>query len=407
MKFRAIVIYGALISAFLSILAWPAYAELACDNKLVIDGRWSEEKINNWYAEQLWLVGANYLPRNAVNQLEMWQEDTFSPEIIDEELGWAEAVGMNTMRVFLHDLAWKRDQEGFLDRMDQFLVIASKHNIRPMFVIFDDVWHPAPKIGKQPEPIPHLHNSRWVQSPGKAILGQPSRHDELELYVKAVLERFGQDERVLAWDLYNEPGNMIENSYGVTGEDIELRDKSKFSMMLLRKVFCWAREANPSQPLSASVWPGAGGERKPISNPVTLEPQSIKDLHPLNQFMLMNSDFINWHSYEPVGEFAADIRALSTLGRPLFLTEYLVRDRGDKTNRFEYFMPIGKAFRVAMYHWGLVDGKSQTKYPWVTWEEKWTYPPEIWSHDFFRADGQPYDSEEAALFKRMTNSTPN
>ena len=82
--------------------------------------RWTEQKANEWYAKQPWLVGSNYIPRSAINELEMWQEATFNPEQIDQELGWAESLGMNTMRVFLHDLLWQQDAEGFKKRIDQF-----------------------------------------------------------------------------------------------------------------------------------------------------------------------------------------------------------------------------------------------------------------------------------------------
>ena len=121
-----------------------------------------------WYSAQPWLVGANYVPATAINELEMWQADTFDPARIDLELGWAEAIGMNTMRVFLHDLAWQQDPAGYKRRIDQFLGIAEKHNIRPMFVLFDSVWDPFPALGQQRAPTPGVHNSGWVQSPGEA-----------------------------------------------------------------------------------------------------------------------------------------------------------------------------------------------------------------------------------------------
>src|SRR5438045_5946418 len=65
--------------------------------------RWSEQKANSWYQQQPWVVGSDYIPASAINELEMWQAETFDPKQIDKELGWAEGLGMNTMRVFLHD----------------------------------------------------------------------------------------------------------------------------------------------------------------------------------------------------------------------------------------------------------------------------------------------------------------
>ncbi|HEX5915975.1 MAG TPA: hypothetical protein VFY54_22950, partial [Rubrobacter sp.] len=131
----------------------------------------------------------------------MWQADTFDPETIDRELGWAADLGFNSMRVFLHDLLWA-DSEALLGRVEQFLEVAESHDIGAVLVLFDGVWDPKPKPGKQREPRPHVHNSRWVQSPGAEILGDPGRHDELEPYVSGVIERFRSDARIHAWDLF-------------------------------------------------------------------------------------------------------------------------------------------------------------------------------------------------------------
>src|SRR5690348_4538476 len=122
---------------------------------------WSAEKANTWYSQHKWICGANFLPSNAINQLEMWQAQTFDPATIDRELGWAADIGFNTVRTFLHDLAWEVDPCGFKQRLSQFLEIASRHGIRPMLVIFDDCWNSDPKIGPQPVPQAGVHNSGW------------------------------------------------------------------------------------------------------------------------------------------------------------------------------------------------------------------------------------------------------
>ena len=126
--------------------------------------RWTAEKANAWYGAQAWPVGSDYIPADAINQMEMWQGDTFDPKRIDLELGWAEGLGMNTMRVFLHDLLWQQDRDGFEKRVDAFLAIAEKHHIRPMLVLFDSCWDPEPKLGPQRAPMQGVHNSGWVQS---------------------------------------------------------------------------------------------------------------------------------------------------------------------------------------------------------------------------------------------------
>src|SRR3954454_1767268 len=125
--------------------------------------QWSVEQAEEWYEKQPWLVGCNFGPSTAINQLEMWQADTFDLKTIDRELGLAEGLGFTSIRVFLHHLLWEQDQEGFQKRMERFLDIADRHKIGVMFVLFDSVWDPHPKLGKQREPQPGLHNSGWVQ----------------------------------------------------------------------------------------------------------------------------------------------------------------------------------------------------------------------------------------------------
>src|SRR5450432_3159142 len=211
---------------------------------------WPAKQANDWYAQQPFLVGSNFIPSTAINQLEMWQADTFDLPTIDRELGFAEGLGMNTMRVFLHNLLWQQDSQGFLQRMDQFLQVADKHHIRITFVIFDSVWDPYPKLGKQREPRPHVHNSGWVQSPGADMLQNPSRwNTQLKPYVEGVIGHFRDDKRVLMWDLMNEPDN---NNPPYKGK--ELSRKVQPSLNLLQKEWNWARHANPSQPLTSGVW---------------------------------------------------------------------------------------------------------------------------------------------------------
>src|SRR6201996_2741363 len=179
-----------------------------------LSARWTPEQAQTWYNSHPWLVGANFVPSTAINQLEMWQADTVDPITIDRELGYAQSIGMNTMRVFLHDLAWREDPEGFYSRVDKFLEIADQHGIKPLFVIFDGVWNPYPKPGTQPVPVPGRHNSGWVQSPGRIYLEDPAKQNELKPYVVGLLTRYKDDSRVLGWDLFNEPDNPNRQAYG-------------------------------------------------------------------------------------------------------------------------------------------------------------------------------------------------
>src|SRR5260370_21738310 len=120
------------IYRFLTLGALARQLGLAARVRAADSVRWSEAQANAWYAKQLWLVGSNYVPSDAINQLEMFQAETFNPELNDKELGWAESIGMNTMRVFLQDQLWSQDPESFTRRLDEFLRIAAKHHIRPL-----------------------------------------------------------------------------------------------------------------------------------------------------------------------------------------------------------------------------------------------------------------------------------
>jgi hypothetical protein len=347
--------------------------------------RWSASRANDWYAKQPWLVGANFVPSTAVNQLEMWQAESFDPLTIDRELGFAQGIGMNTMRVFLHDIAWREDPEGFFSRMDKYLEIADKHGIKTLFVIFDGVWHPYPKAGTQPAPIPGLHNSRWVQSPGREYLQSPAKQDELKPYVIALLTRFGKDPRVLAWDLFNEPDNPNTQAYGREGAKIEFNetDKTKFALQLLKKTFAWFREANPSQPATCGVWRGDY-----LTHPT-----------PMQRVQLEQSDIITFHNYDNADELKQQIIGLKKLGRPILCTEYMARGHH---STFADNLPVLKEYGVAAWSWGLVDGKSNTIYPWDSWEKVYAAEPRVWFHDIFRPDGTPFSKTETDLIRQLT-----
>jgi Cellulase (glycosyl hydrolase family 5) len=349
--------------------------------------RWTEEQANTWYAKQPWLVGSNYIPSTAINQLEMWQADTFDPKTIDRELGWAHDLGFTSIRVFLHDLLWNQDREGFLNRVDQFLAIADKHGIGVMIVPLDAVWDPQPKLGKQPAPKPHVHNSGWVQAPGADILKDPKRHDELKPYIQGLIKRFGQDRRVQVWDLFNEPDNPNRNSYGVEGSKTELDEKVKEDMatLLLPKLFAWAREMNPSQPLTAGIWRGDWSVHERMA--------------PYNKIMVDESDVISYHCYDRPDDMKIRINQLRRYNRPILCTEYMARGNG---SFFDPILGLLKSEKVAAYNWGFVDGKSQTIYPWDTWQKKYTDRPELWFHDIFTTDGKAYRQPEVDYIKSQT-----
>ena len=324
---------------------------------------WSEEQAHEWYQQWGWLRGADFIPSTAINQLEMWQAETFDTATINRELGWAEEIGMNSMRVYLHHLAWEIDPEGFKDRMDQYLSIADRHNISTLFVIFDDCWNPTYQAGKQPDPKPGIHNSGWVRDPGDLLQSDTTLFITLEKYVKDVLTRFKDDDRIVLWDLYNEPGN---SGYG------------NKSLRLLQRVFQWAREVNPSQPLSSGVWD--------------------KNLPLLGRYQLEHSDVITYHNYSDRETHQQWIDSLRAENRPLICTEYMARTRN---SLFKDILPLLKEENIGAYNWGLVAGKTNTIYAWDTPMPDGKEPP-VWFHDIFRKDGTPYDPKEIAVIKEIT-----
>lgn len=327
--------------------------------------RWSEQKASEWYAKQGWLRGCNYQPATAINQLEMFQAETFDTATINKELGWAEGLGFNVMRVYLHHLLWTADKEGFKKRLNTYLGISSRHGIKTLFVIFDDCWNDTAWVGKQPAPKPGIHNSGWVRDPGTMIYRYPDTTKVLEAYVKDLLTTFKNDARILMWDLYNEPGN---------------NNQFNKSMPLLQKVFQWAREVNPSQPVTAGVW---------SENP---------NFNELNNFQLTNSDIITYHNYNYIDHHQHAIDTLRKYKRPLICTEYMARRNASV---FQTIMPMLKKENIGAINWGFVSGKTNTIFAWDTPLPN-AKEPALWFHDIFRQDGTPFSKDEVKVIKELT-----
>ena len=347
--------------------------------------KWNKEQAFSWYENLDWIVGCNYLPSNAINQLEMFQVETYDKEINLKELSWAKDLGFNSVRVYLHDLLWN-ESDVFKKNLNDFLDICNRLEIRPILVLFDDCHRPYPKLGKQPKPVRGVHNSGWKQSPGMALVYQISEnkeHDEiprLQKFVEEILHDFSDDERILMWDIYNEPGQFGIGEKAIT---------------LLELVWKWALEVRPSQPLTACLDGSVG-----------------KDIIECNA---ENSDVITFHTYE--GEKLQEtIDRLAKYERPLLCTEYMAREFG---STFEFSLPIFKENNVGCFNWGLVAGKSQTHFGWSTildlkkkkeagefLEDGDAIPePAIWFHDILRADGTPYSEDEVNFIKQITSSS--
>ncbi len=347
-------------------------------------GIWSETAANTWYSSQPWLVGMNYTPAYAINQLEMWQAETFDLQAIEKELQWAEKLGFNTARVFLHDLLWEQDRESFLKRIDAFLNVADKHGIKVMLVLFDSVWDPKPQLGTQRMPKKGVHNSGWVQSPGlAALMDTVNSYPRLEHYVKGIVGRFAHDSRVLVWDLVNEADNRNRSSYVAQEPD----NKMEYGLSLLKASFRWAREMLPSQPITSGIWLGDWSSEERMTK--------------MDLFLVQNSDVISFHSYHGPEEYEQRVTYLQRYNRPLLCTEYMARPRN---STFEYILPIAKKHKVASYNWGFVNGKTNTIYPWDSWEKPYEQEPDPWFHDIFKANGEPYSKKEVQFIEQIIQS---
>jgi len=364
----------------------------------VADYRWTEERAWQWHSENGWMVGTNFNPSTSINQLEFWQEETYDPETIERELEWSAELGMNMHRVYLHNLLWDQDSIGFLERVDNYLNISESKDIKTLFVLLDDVWHPVPKLGKQPEPIPFVHNSGWVQAPGSEILGDSSRHDELKNYVKGVISHFADDKRVVGWDLYNEPDNVassdpenLVNNINFRGlnRGPEVKEKHIYSLSLLKKIFMWAREVNPSQPLTVGLWKDSETWN------------DIDNLSLIDRFAISNSDVISFHAYGDLEETRKKIEDLEKFNRPLLCTEYLARG---EQNTFQIMLPLFKEKEIAAVNWGFVAGKTNTAFPWSSWQVEFDSLPKIWHHDIYLPDKTPYDEKEIAFLKNILSN---
>lgn len=337
--------------------------------------RWTAEKANEWAADKGWIVGCDYVTATAINQIEMWQEESFDPETIDRELALAEGLGFNTVRVFFSNLVYTHDPKGFKKRFALFLDLCEKHGIRALPTFWTNGGKAVnPHLGKQPEAIPGNHNSQWVMTPGAEYVNDRSKWGELEKMVKDIIRTWRNDDRILMWCLYNEPENLRR---GVTS-----------SVPLMTETFKWARSCKPSQPLTAPLWREVGVQGTSL---------------PEASFVLENSDVISFHCYSSGAILEKFIKTLLPYGRPMICTEYMRRP----ISTFREAMPIFKKYNVGAINFGLTAGKCNFNYPWNKVDANgesipWTEEPEVWFHDIFRLDGTPWDKEEAEFIREMT-----
>ncbi|MER3465341.1 MAG: hypothetical protein C4329_13940 [Chitinophagaceae bacterium] len=212
------------------------------------------------------------------------------------------------------------------------------------------------------------------------MLNNPLSYDELESYVKGIVAHFKNDERVLIWDLYNEPDNMNITSYV---DDYYVTHKAELALALLKKTISWVRSINPMQPITMAPWKEDWTDRK---------------ISVLDNYMFSHSDIVSFHCYEDKEEMEKRIKILQRFGRPMMCTEYMARTMD---NTFHEILPLLRRYNVGAYNWGFVAGKSQTHCPWDSWQKTYNDEPELWFHDIFRTDGTPYIQAEVDFLREF------
>ena len=324
-------------------------------------GRWDAPRIWSWYRDAGVVKGVNYIPRTAVNSVEMWMADTFDPDTIDQELGWAHDVGYTVIRVQLQFAVWQADPKGFLRRVDRLLELAAKHGLRVVPVLFDDMnlANAAPQVGEQPEPLPGEYNARWVPSPAPETVKDSAAWPALEKYLRAVMGEFKRDGRVLYWDLYNTAGN------GGLGEA---------TLPLLDQVFNWARDVDPAQPLAVPAWREFGSA--------------------MAARKLERSDLVTFHSFDSAEGIEARIQMLRRYQRPIICSDWLMRQAG---NDFEKVLPVFAANQVGWFNRGLVAGKTQLQIQEKRYRSE--EQPDLWEQNVLKEDGTPYSEREVQLIQ--------
>jgi hypothetical protein len=367
-------------------------ADGTADEQTPRSARWTSERARRWHDETGWLCGFNFLPSTAVNFIEMWHEETYDPQTIDRELGWAAEIGFNCVRTNLQFLLWQQDPVSIQERIGAFLTTADKYRIKTVFCLFDDCGFSggSPKLGRQDAPVPGVHNSRAMASPGRDIVMDRTVWPELELYVRDIVGSFSDDRRVAFWDLYNEPGNLM--IFHKNGQK-EFSDALEgHSLALLREAFDWARSAGPIQPLTVGGWH--------IPMPWDSMSTGLYE-HTIDQSAFDLSDIISFHAYCGAERMLQIITQLESFGRPIFCTEWMARTIG---SRLDEQLSLMKDRQVGSFIWGMVQGRTQTHLPWPGLE---TVPggdagQEPWFHDLLTKQGEPHDERETELISKLT-----
>lgn len=352
-----------------------------------MNARWSEEKIWNWYNKRPWIRGCNFMSSDCANRIDQWQEYGFEQrfETAKKELKLAAETGFNSIRIIPEFFVWEQEHDCFMKRFDRYIDEAYKNGISSMIVLGNDCMPPKEEalkrmhLGEQKIDLGY-HGGRKVSQHGKfnehgySLFDEPEYEEKFLEYTKEIVTKYKNDERVIIWDVFNEPGNSNRHS---------------LSLPLLKKMLKLIREINPIQPLTVGIW---------------TQSTNLENLLEIEKFGLENSDIISYHNYNSYANNIEELKNLKQYGRPIINTEWLNRCG---QNTVEEMFPLFFLEKVGCYNWGLVAGKYQTFEPWnAVWDNYKENPDNFkdfdftkWFHDLYRPSLNPYNPKEIELIK--------
>ncbi len=361
-----------------------------------MEQRWSKERAWEWYNSRPWIRGCNFMGSDCANRIDQWQELGFEERFktADEELALAAKTGFNSIRIILEYIVWKEEHDGFMERLERYIELAHSHGISCMMVFGNDCMPPKTESWKPLKPgVQHYdwgwHGGRKVSQHGTFntvgyhVLDEPEIALEHYEWVREIVTKYKDDERVIMWDVFNEIGNS---------------NRKNLSLPHMKKFFEIIREINPIQPLTACLF----------QYPENFSDFSgyLENLTDTQQYIVDNSDIITFHSYGSYERNVMIIKTLKKLGRPIVNTEWLARCIG---NNVQEMFPLFFLEGIGCYNWGLVAGKYQTYEPWNSVWDQYEQNPNLnwdftkWFHDLYRPSLHPYDPKEIEIIKRYCN----
>ena len=356
--------------------------------------QWTEDEIWAWYKEHDWISGFNYVPSTSLGGMlyvlqEYDHENVFQK--VKKEIELAASLGLNSVRVLLPFYLWRKQHDTFFKNLDEFIELLDNNGMTMMPILFNDCTVPRsqykePILGPQPEPVPGFFdgtdaNSFDIETQTGGNIGyneidEPEMEPVVEQYVKELAARYGQDSRIIIWNVWNEIGNSSR-------EDL--------SLPMLRKVFAWLREMDVSQPLTSELW---GAQVNGDSYYTWLNDPHI--FGEVDKVSVELSDIVTFHYYGDYYHSKLFIQYLRQFNRPLINTEWMHRPLGCY---METHLPLWKKEKIGSYFFSLVNGKPQMH---IVWDFIKPYPSvdqKLWMHDLFHSDFTPYDEGEIACLK--------